>query len=282
MPSLQVQVNETRQTEDFVICALSLVSVNLVSMVLERVYRRMNVFYLRLIFVHLLCSWVAAFMRLVIGIAVNSLSSHVGVVVLKVIENWFRFIAMATNLVMVWLYAYSLYKQGKNCYPSRAPWGIYVVYAFFGVYPFFQVGLDIHMSISRSYALVGNAGSYRVAAGIFNVVLNTLWCLSQFLAVGLSLVARFKFGGVLHHSPQVLRMSMALFQLMHSFALFNLPYVLYILISHMFPVKFDALDILLGWKTFQGAADALIIYFLFLKQSDLQLGSLKGDIPGGE
>jgi hypothetical protein len=275
------EYDDGRKTHELFIGVFSVLSMSLVSSVIDRLCKRMDSLYQRVIFLHLLCGWMLAFLRLLIGLVINTLTNQetTGVVLLlcKYLELSFRYLGMGTHLVMVWMYAMSIYQGAKGSvwYPRTIPGAVYIVWAVFWLYPIFSIGVSAQVSVSRMYVLVNNRSSYRVAARVTDGVVLGLWASSQLSAIVLSLVAFFRFRGVLHHSPRMIRMSMALFQIMLSFALFNLPYSIYKIAAIASPriASDDLTDILLGLKTVQGCLDAVLIYNLFFKQKDsLQRG----------
>jgi hypothetical protein len=267
--------SEEKHTPDFFSMMFCLVSLNLLSSVLDRVFKTMDELFKKVIFIHLLCAWMAAFLRLMFTISINTLSSEsilmTVLAVLKYVEVTFRNLGMASNLVMTAMYGYALHEasEGRTGYISRAPISLFVVYLFYGLYSIFHLGITARLEVDRTYMLWTNTSRYSEANRYIQLTLMVFWLLIQLMAVLFSFMARFKYGNVLHHSPKLYKMYMSFFQLMISFAIFNLPSAIATVVSDISPFdNFSVTESLLGWKTLQGAVDSLIIYNLFFKQKD--------------
>jgi hypothetical protein len=268
--------SEEKHTFDFFTCLFCLLSLNMVSSVIDRMFKSMDELYKKVIFVHLLCAWMAAFLRLMFTVSINTLSSNgtlmVVLALLKYIEVVFRHLGMATNLVMVCMYAFAIYEssKGRTGLLERAPMALFGVYIFYGLYPIFHLGVEARLDVDRTYMLWTNTSSYKDVQKGVNGLLLVFWLLTQVAALVLTGLARFKYGCVMHHSPKLYRMYLSFFQLMVSFAIFNMPSAVASIVSNLSGISkgFEVTENLLGWKTLQGAIDSFLIYNLFFKQKD--------------
>jgi hypothetical protein len=248
----------------------------MVSSVIDRLFNAMDELYKKIIFVHLLCAWCMAFFRLMFAISINTISVEAtlmnALACLKYLEVIFRNLAMATNFVMVYMYAFTIHaaSKGEDRHLSKTPRWLCGVYVFFGLFSVFQMGISAKLEVSRTYMVWNGTNSYKAVQQVIMGILIVFWLCTQLAAIVLAILARFKYSGLMHYNPKLFRMNMTFFQLMMSFTLFNLPSAFTSIVDIVTAngVATHVFETVLSWKSLQGAMDAVIVYNMFFKQRD--------------